>query len=351
MVQLSRSDLKGKAQTVQGLIDPAGLGATLMHEHLLWDIRTPSMRADPDQGPDICLCNVWGLNYGSRKSPNNLVCFDRDIATAEVDNVRAVGGQSIVELTVGGLKPDPNGLAQIASATGVNIIMGCGHYVDEYQDAVNRSRAIDAFATEMIAQLYEGAWDTDVRAGLIGEIGCQAPWTDLEQRVMSGAILAQQETGAALNVHPGRNPDQPQEVADFVWAHGGDASRLIISHIDRTIFDDARLFRLADTGCVIELDLFGQEQSLYALDLNVDLPNDAGRLRTIRRLIDRGHLAQITMSHDICYRTRLTRFGGHGYGHIFQNVIPLMRRRGFSEAEIAQITVATPRRLLSVYCD
>ena len=150
---------------------------------------------------------------------------------------------------------------------------------------------------------------TDVRAGIIGEIGCQAPWTDLEKRVMRGAVVAQQQTGAAINVHPGRDPDQPQEVADFVSAQGADPSRVVISHIDRTIFDDERLFRLADSGCVIELDLFGQEQSYYALNLNVDLPNDAERLRWIRRLIDRGHLDQIVISHDICYRSRLTRFG------------------------------------------
>jgi phosphotriesterase-related protein len=53
------------------------------------------------------------------------------------------------------------------------------------------------------------------------------------------------------------------------------------------------------------------------------------------------------MSHDICYRTRLTEFGGHGYGHIFENVIPLMRRRDFSEEEIEQITINTPKRLLT----
>jgi len=35
MVHLSHSDLKGTAQTVQGIIDPETLGATLMHDHLL----------------------------------------------------------------------------------------------------------------------------------------------------------------------------------------------------------------------------------------------------------------------------------------------------------------------------
>ena len=77
------------------------------------------------------------------------------------------------------------------------------------------------------------------------------------------------------------------------------------------------------------------------------MPNDATRLKLIRLLIEHGHLARIAISHDICYRTRLTRFGGHGYGHIFENVVPMMRRRGFSEDEIRTILVDTPRRLLT----
>ena len=154
------------------------------------------------------------------------------------------------------------------------------------------------------------------------------------------------ETGAALNVHPGRDPDQPQEVADFVRSHGADLSRVVISHIDRTIFDEPRLLRLADSGVVIELDLFGQEQSFYPLG-DIDMPNDAMRLRLIRALIDHGHLDRVVISHDICYRTRLTRWGGHGYAHIFDNVVPLTAARGFSEAEITAITVDNPRRLLT----
>src|SRR4030095_6208182 len=139
---------------------------------------------------------------------------------------------------------------------------------------------------------------------------CQAPWTPLEQRVMRGAILAQQETGLALNVHPGRHPDQPQEGARFIVKHGGTIDRTVISHIDRTIFDTERLLRLADSGVVLEFDLFGQEQSYYRHS-DIDLPNDAVRLRSIRALIDRGHLARVVVAHDICYATRLVAFAGH----------------------------------------
>ena len=346
MAAIARESLRGKVQTVGGLIEPAALAATLMHEHVLCDITPPSLAALNDPGPEITLENVYAINYGRVKHATKYRLDLLETAVHEVEKMVAAGGSSIVELTCGGLKPDPAGLAAVAALTGANIVMGCGYYVEEYQDSRNAERSVDDFAGEMIGQLREGAWGTDIRAGIIGEIGCQAPWTALERRVMRGALIAQQETGAALNVHPGRDPDQPQEVADFVAANGGDPSRTIISHIDRTIFDADRLLRLADSGVVIEFDLFGQEHTYYGLS-DIDMPNDGIRLKWLRTLIAHGHLERIVISHDICYRTRLTKFGGHGYGHIFENVVPMMRRRGFSADEIDTILVRTPRRLLT----
>lgn len=347
MTTLTRDDLKGKAQTVLGIIDPADLGNTLMHEHLVWDIRTPAMAKATDQGPEISLCNCWQFNYGRVKVPRNYISRSAELATYEVKEMVAAGGNTIVELSSGGLGPAPDALAQVSRDSGAHVVMGCGHYVDEYQDEANRTRNIDSFATEMVDQIFTGAWGTDIRAGVIGEIGCQSPWTDLEKKVMAGAVIAQRETGAALNVHPGRDADQPLEVMDFIKAHDGLPERTIISHIDRTIFDYERLFRLADTGCVIEFDLFGQETSYYALNPKIDMPNDAIRLRLIRALIERAHLDQVVISHDICYLTRLKSHGGHGYGHIFENAIPLMRLRNFTESEINRIVVETPKRLLT----
>lgn len=334
------------AQTVLGAVAPGDLGPTLMHEHLLCDIRHPSVRTPEDLGPEIALDTVWAINYGTLRAARNYLLDDAGVAVDELRRMREAGGQTVVELSCGGLSPDPLGLRRIAEAAGVHVIMGCGHYVHDYQDPANASRTADDLAAEMIQAVLEGAWGTPVRAGIIGEIGCQAPWTAQEQRVLAGALLAQRETGAAVNVHPGRHPDQPQEVADFVRRAGGSVERVVISHIDRTIFDTDRLLRLADTGCVLEFDLFGQEQSYYRL-ADIDMPNDAVRLRMIRALIDHGHLARVVMSHDICYRSRLVRFGGHGYGHIFANVVPMMRRRGFTEAEVQAILVGNPRRLLT----
>lgn len=329
------------------MIEPEALGATLMHEHVFCDLRTPALAAEPDQGAPITLENLHDVSYGRQKHPGKYVLDRLDLATSELAELRRAGGRSLVELTCGGIKPNPTGLRAVADTTGVQIVMGCGYYVEEYQPPETFEKSVDDFAREMIASVLEGAWGTDIRAGVIGEIGCQNPWTALERRVMRGALLAQAETGALLNVHPGRHPDQPQEVAEFIKAAGGDPGRTVISHIDRTIFDETRLLRLADTGVVLEFDLFGTETAYYPLNA-IDMPNDGVRLKLLRTLIDRGHLDQIVISHDICYLTRLTRFGGHGYAHIFKNVLPLMRERAFSEDEIAAIMVETPRRLLTV---
>ena len=95
------------------------------------------------------------------------------------------------------------------------------------------------------------------------------------------------------------------------------------------------------------MDFFGLESGFYPF-APVDMPNDAGRLAIIQVLIERGHLEQILISQDICPVARLRRYGGEGYGHIFRNVVPMMRAKGFRQEEIDTILVENPRRFLTV---
>ena len=172
-----------------------------------------------------------------------------DIATREVEMMKHDGGDAIVELTCGGLSPDPAGLRRIAEGTGVHLVMGCGYYVNDYQDPKNRGRAVDDFAAgddrpDPARRLgHRRARRHDRRDRLPVRRG-----PTLEKRVMQAALVAAAETGAAINVHPGRDPDQPQEVADFIRAAGHPTERIVISHIDRTVFDEPRLLKLADSG-------------------------------------------------------------------------------------------------------
>lgn len=343
-------DRRGKVQTVRGLMDPAALGPTLMHEHILWDVTRPEVRARAEAAGtlpiSITLENVWEINRRSILDYGNQRNDDLAVALKELIRLRESGGAAVVDLSNFGLNPDPAGLRHLSQGAEVTIIQGAGYYVDEYIPAAVKRRSVDQLTREIVAQVTEGCWGTDVRAGIIGEIGCMWPLRPFERKVLRAATVAQRETGASINVHPGRHRQAPFDIVDIIVAAGGDPTRLVMSHIDRTLFSDDEVLRLADTGCVIEYDFFGIESAYYPFQ-DIDLPNDATRLAAIRALIDRGHLAQVLISQDICTKTRLTRYGGHGYGHVFDNVVPMMERKGFEAAEIRTILEDTPRRLLT----
>jgi predicted metal-dependent phosphotriesterase family hydrolase len=140
-------------QTVLGPIAPADLGPTLMHEHLLCDIRHPSQRKPEDLGPELALDNVWAINYGTVKdAARNYLLDAREVAADEVARMIAAGGRSVVDLSSGGLSPDPLGLVAIARATGAHVVMGCGHYVHDYQDPANATRTVEDLAEEMVGR-------------------------------------------------------------------------------------------------------------------------------------------------------------------------------------------------------
>ncbi len=112
-------------------------------------------------------------------------------------------------------------------------------------------------------------------------------------------------------------PEQaaPHEILDILIANGARAERVIIGHLDRTLFTIQDVLRLAARGAGLEWDFFGIESSYYPF-APVDLPNDGLRLDLIRAVVDRGYGQQVLIAQDICTRTRLRRFGGHGYAHI-----------------------------------
>ena len=108
MPRLTRDEMRGKAQTVLGLVDPAVLGSTLMHEHLIWDIRPPAIR-DRDPGVEPGLANHWGMSSSTAASPANAWQPSVEVATEAVAEAVSAGCETIVELSIGGLSPGPTG--------------------------------------------------------------------------------------------------------------------------------------------------------------------------------------------------------------------------------------------------
>ena len=75
--------------------------------------------------------------------------------------------------------------------------------------------------------------------------------------MLHAAALAQRQTGAAITVHPGRDEEAPSEILEILRVAGADLSRVVMCHIDRTVFKKETLRALAETGCYLEYDLFG----------------------------------------------------------------------------------------------
>ena len=78
------------------------------------------------------------------------------------------------------------------------------------------------------------------------------------------------------------------------------------------------------------------------------MPNDVGRIKEIAELIKMGYLSQILISQDTCLKVKLTCWGGHGYAHIIENVIPLMRIYGYTEEQIQTLTIDNPKNMLTI---
>ena len=341
------STARGCVQTVLGPVAPETLGATLMHEHVLCDLTAPGLASQQVLEVEIRLDNAFEIRHHWCRHYGNHVLNDVDLAVDELLRYRTAGGSALVELTCEGIAPDAHGLAKVAERTGLHIVAGCGPYVEAHLTVERRARTIEQVAEAMVRAVSEGIDGSGVRAGILGEIGVSTPCTAVERRSLLASALAQSATGAPINVHPPRTLRGTLEVIEILAGAGANLARVIVSHVDRTLFTVDDMQRVADTGVVLELDFFGIESAYYPF-ADVDLPNDGQRVRSIAELVRRGHVDQIVVSQDICTRTRLRRYGGHGYAHLLENAMPLMLRRGLGQDDVDRILVRTPRRLLTL---
>ena len=128
---MSATELRGEAQTVLGPVAPDSLGVTLPHEHLLTDVTC--LFAEPEDPAEKTLAhqpvtieNLGWIRYHVTSNLDNLRLSDETTAVNEASVYRQAGGQTIVDASNVGLKRNPLGLARIARATGLHIVMGSG---------------------------------------------------------------------------------------------------------------------------------------------------------------------------------------------------------------------------------
>jgi hypothetical protein len=68
----------------------------------------------------------------------------------------------------------------------------------------------------------------------------------------------------------------------------------------------------------------------------------------VAALVAEGLVDQIVLSTDICQLSHLHTYGGKGYDYLLRSFVPLLRRRGVSEAHVHRRLVDNPRRVLAL---
>ncbi len=334
--------------TVTGPVPADELGVTLMHEHLLndcgcwWHEPTDAARR-PLADAEVNIRILSELRQDPFVCRHNLALDDEALAVEELGALVAAGGCTVVDPTCRGIARNPEALVRIARATGLNIVMGAGYYLETSHPPELARMSADDVADELVLEALRGVDATGVRIGLIGEIGVSSDFTAAERKSLTGAARAQVRTGLPLMVHlPGwfRLGD---EVLDLVEAEGVDPGRVVLCHMNPSHMDTDYQVRLATRGAFIEYDMIGMDY--YYADQQAQCPSDDEAARGIARLADAGHLDRVLLSQDVFIKMMLARYGGNGYGHVLRHFLPRLRRHGFGEAALETLAVANPRRV------
>ena len=356
---MGQGEFTGKSQTVLGVVDPNSLGITLPHEHLLtdlsvWFLEPPEASERKLAHEPVKMDTLYWVKTHHMSHVDDLKLMDEQTAIKEAMMYKLAGGNTIVEMSNLGLSRDPLGLARIARATGLNIVMGSGYYIAASHPPELVTETEEEITAHIVRDIMVGVGNTGVRAGIIGEIGCSIPLEETERKVLRASAGAQRQTGATISIHPSPTEDLVAEIIKILDDAGADLSRVIISHVDDRVynwsFDLNTVRRIADAGCYIEYDTFGHPWLAISPGRDrqiIDMPSDTQRINEIIQLIAQGYLNQILVSHDICFKHLLTSYGGYGYAYILRDIVPLMHNNGMSDEQIHTLLVENPKRVLS----
>jgi phosphotriesterase-related protein len=338
-------------ETVRGPVDGDTLGTTLVHEHLIADIRSlqvepfhesrEPLRDQPIEQVDQAL-----LYRDPLVSTDNCRLADEAAAAAELEVFRAAGGTTVVECSSVGLGRDIRALQRVAAATEVNIVAPTGFYLWHSVTEDMLGLGAEELADRMVHDITVGIDGTGVRAGVIGEIGTSEHLHDFERQVLRGAAMASAATGAPISVHLDQVGRQAERVLEALFDGGAEPHRVVIGHLDqRPDMDREYIKKIAGSGVFLGLDTFG---TTYAYDsMGFSDPSDTQRIELAKDLVEAGLGPQMVFSHDVGMKCMLRRHGGGGYAHLLVDLWPAMVARGIPGEVVQASFTHNPRRWLT----
>jgi predicted metal-dependent phosphotriesterase family hydrolase len=318
----------GHIQTVTGPISPETLGVTFMHEHLLCDQR----RCRPD-----------GLRRPGGEG-NLMVLDDIEIAIREMREIRDLGADAIVEVTMQAWGRDVRALRGISEATGMKVVATSGFYVEHCHPAFVEEQTIDGLAAGLVTELTRGVGDSGIRTGLLKSAISRPVVEGPEEKCARAVARAHLATGATITTHT--SGSSRFEIAggnigmlllDVLESERVDLHRVIIGHVDENV-DIRNLERLCRRGAYVQFDVIGKHHWML----------DETRADLITRLVEKGYVDHLLLSMDRARKAELKSYGGLGYAYLLTHFVPMLRAAGLSDETIREIMVANPRRALMI---
>ncbi|HEC43623.1 MAG TPA: phosphotriesterase [Bacteroides sp.] len=333
--------------TVTGPVSVEQLGITLVHEHIMVD--GPVWFNEPDDSArhlrdvpvDKSIYEELRVNPYVNK--DNVFMLDEGIASDELKIFQDLGGKTVVDVSCRGIGPFPEKLKRVSESCGVNIIMGTGYYYETSHPPEVKGMSINQLVDQMVEDITVGVNGTDIKAGIIGELGISWDFTDDEIKCLRAAARASLQTNVPLTIHQPSFYRMANRVLDIVSEERGELEHTIIDHMCASGKDLDYQLSVLERGVFIEYDLIGSD--LYYPSIGSGQPNDDENAFHIKRLIDEGFINQLLLSHDIFIKICLKAYGGRGYGHILKNFVPLLKQARVTDQQIQTMLVDNPKRL------
>jgi phosphotriesterase-related protein len=309
--------------TALGPVATAGLGPTLMHEHIV--TRSPGVQ---ENWPHL---------------------FDRPaivaIAERKMADLYDRGIRTIVDLTTVDLGRDIGLIVDVARRSRVQVIVATGVWwmPQRYFGA----HGIDEVAELFIRDITKGIGTSGVKAAIIKCATDTAGVTPVIDNVLRACARAQKATGVPISTHTwaaGRSGEAQQAI---FAQEGVDLRRIIIGHSGDS--EDLGYLRgLMERGSTIGMDRFGLEQFL---------PTEK-RVEVLARLCAEGYAGKMVLSHDAnCWTDMLSEDDKRRtrprwkYTHISDDILPALRAAGVTDDQIEQMLVRNPRAIFEARSD
>ncbi|MDQ1145588.1 phosphotriesterase-related protein [Bacillus sp. SORGH_AS 510] len=307
-------------ETVTGPISVDRLGKTLIHEHFIFGY--PGFQGDVTLGPF--------------KEEEFL---EQAIAVAR--QMQSFGVQTVVDPTPNECGRNPLFLKKVSEATGLQIICATGYYYEgEGAPPYFKFRQALGTAEEEIYEMFkteitEGIAGTGIKPGIIKLASSKDQITAYENMFFRAAARVQKETGIVILTHTQEGTMGPQQ-AKMLIELGADPSKIIIGHMCGNTNPEYHK-EVMDQGVRIGFDRFGIQGMVGA-------PFDQERVATLMDLLDAGYEKQILLAHDSVniwlgrppvMNEQVSKIMENWHpGHIFENILPMLRESGVTETQI-----------------